>query len=121
MADRRDLGRRAEEAAVEYLRQRRHVVVGRNVRSRFGELDLITTCGDTLVFVEVRSKSALRFGRAIETIDRRKRLRIARLAEHYLMRNHLEERRVRFDVIGVTWRDDIPEIDHIENAFEVGD
>lgn len=116
---RQDLGRRAEEAAADYLRRRRHVIIARNVRSRSGELDLVTACEDTVVFVEVRSRSSHRFGCGIESIDRRKRRKIIQAAAQYLARHGLEERKIRFDVIGIEWRDGTPEIDHIENAFEV--
>lgn len=116
---RQDLGRRAEEAAADYLQRRRHVILARNVRSRSGELDLVTACEDTVVFVEVRSRSSHRFGCGIESIDRRKRWKIIQAAAQYLARHGLEERKIRFDVIGIEWRDGTPKIDHIENAFEV--
>lgn len=116
---RQDLGRRAEDMAVEYLRRRGHVILARNVRSRSGELDLVTACGQTVVFVEVRSKRSDRFGRAVESIDRRKRQKIIHAAARYLGRARLDERPIRFDVIGIDWRGGTPEIDHIENAFEV--
>lgn len=120
MSERRqELGRRAEDAAAEYLRQRRYVILARNVRSRFGEIDLVTAQGSTLVFVEVRSRSSDRFGSGIESIDRRKRRRIVRMAALYLAQQGLEERAVRFDVIGVDWSDGTARIDHVENAFAV--
>ncbi|MGH7857052.1 MAG: YraN family protein [Candidatus Binatia bacterium] len=111
------LGRRAEEAAAEYLARNRHRILERNFRCAAGEIDLVSTVGDLLVFVEVRSRTRADYGRGIETVDRRKQLRIRQAAEAFLYARRLGEVSVRFDVIGVEWRGDTPVIDHIENAF----
>ena len=103
---RQDLGRRAEDAAADYLRRRRHVIIARNVRSRFGELDLVTACEDTVVFVEVRSRSNHRFGCGIESIDRRKRRKIIQAAAQYLARHGLEEQKAAAQCASI--RRDIP-------------
>ncbi len=114
-------GRRGEDLACDHLRSLGYTIVARNVRTVAGEIDVVAERGATLVFVEVRSKSGSRFGTGLESVDRRKRARVARAAAAYLARGGFGERSARFDVIGIDWRKDgEPTIDHIESAFELG-
>lgn len=116
---RAELGRAAEQAAAEYLLARRHRVLARNVRSPYGEIDLVAVDdGGTVVFVEVRSRTGDRFGSGIDSVDRRKRRRIVRAARCFLAQNRLDDRSVRFDVIGIEWGDGEPRIEHVEAAFD---
>ncbi len=112
-------GRDGEALAWEHLRRAGYRLVARNLRTRFGEIDLVVEQGDTLVFVEVRSRAGTRFGTPLDSIDRRKRQQVARLAADFLSRRRLDDRRARFDVVAVEWQDGAPKIDHVENAFEV--
>jgi putative endonuclease len=114
-------GRDGEDLAWDHLRRAGYRLVARNVRSRFGEIDLVVERGDTLVFVEVRSRAGSRFGAPLESIDGRKRRQVARLAADFLARRRLDDRRARFDVVAVEWQDGAPKVDHVENAFEVPD
>ncbi len=116
---RRSLGKAGEDAAWQYLRRAGYVLLEQNLRTRFGEIDLVVAEGDVIVFVEVRSRSGARFGSAFESVDRRKQARIARVAEAYLASRRLEDRRARFDVVAIEWQDGRPTVDHLENAFEV--
>jgi putative endonuclease len=59
-------------------------IVGRNFRTRFGEIDLIARDGSTLVFVEVRLRTSSRFGGAAESITTAKRARLVAAAREYL-------------------------------------
>ncbi|MGA7178800.1 MAG: YraN family protein [Thiobacillaceae bacterium] len=72
--------------------------VSRNVRSRFGEIDLIMQDQDVLVFVEVRSRSRKDFGSAAESITAAKQRRIALAAREYLARQPAVPP-CRFDVV----------------------
>ena len=77
-------GARAEALAAAFLESRGLVIVARNVRSRYGEIDLIAREHDTLVFVEVRLRTSQRFGGASASIGAAKRARLAAAAERYL-------------------------------------
>lgn len=59
-------------------------VVARNVRSRFGEVDLVADDGDTLVFVEVRTRRSTAYATAEESAMPRKRARLGKTAALYL-------------------------------------
>lgn len=95
------LGRRGEEAAARWLEARGMRILARCFRVRGGEIDLVARDGSTLVFVEVKSRSGLSFGRPSEAVDRRKRVRLVRAAALYLLAHGGDERPCRFDVIEV--------------------
>jgi putative endonuclease len=79
-----DAGTQAEEQALGFLRSRGLHLKTRNYRCRLGEIDLIMTDGETLVFVEVRMRRNRAFGGAAESITPRKRTRLIAAARHYL-------------------------------------
>ena len=75
-------------------------ILARNFRCRRGEIDLIATDGELLIFVEVRARRSLAFGGAAASVDRKKQCKIARCANYFLSR-HAQWRHLpcRFDVI----------------------
>lgn len=104
-------GKAAEELAVEYLRAQGMRIVARNWRWRGGEVDIIAKDGNTLVFVEVKSRESSDFMQPEEAVDQRKRLHLWRSAQAYLEGKPLVP--VRFDVVAVTPQG----IRHIRGAF----
>jgi putative endonuclease len=93
------VGGEAEEAAARYLERQGLVIVARNFRTRLGEIDLVAKDGATLVFIEVRLRSAsARFGGAAGSIDRNKQRRIVAAARQYLAKLRAEPP-CRFDVV----------------------
>ena len=99
--NKRKAGNNSEEIAVSFLEKNHYLIRERNFSCRIGEIDIIAEENQELVFVEVRSKSYESFGRAIETINRKKQKKIRRVAEYYLMKYGLENRFCRFDVVGI--------------------
>jgi putative endonuclease len=95
------LGARGEEAAARHLESLGFRILERRFRTRAGEIDLVAEEQGTLVFVEVKSRSALGFGRPAEAVDARKRGRLTRAAAIYLMLRGLSDRPCRFDVLEV--------------------
>jgi len=120
---RRALGQQGELLAETFLRQKGYEIIGRNVRTRRGEIDLIAADKDSLVFVEVRTRSSLAFGTAAESITWRKRQKLRELAMDYLQSLPHYVPSFRFDVIAIH----VPasssaacrqaSIEHIEHAF----
>ena len=82
--DRRAFGLAGEHLAERELIRRGYEVVARNVRTRFGEIDLICRDGQGFLFVEVKTRRAGSFVAAAEAIDRRKAARLAVLAQSWL-------------------------------------
>jgi len=118
----RDLGRGAEEAAARFLEARGMRIVGRAFRTRAGEIDLVARDGDVLVFVEVKARASLSWGRPAEAVGWRKRARMERAARFYLMRHALHpEPPCRFDVVEVLARPGEPwTFRHLPDAFGAG-
>lgn len=75
------LGRRGERAAEKYLRRHGYRIVTRNFRAAGAEIDLIAMDGDTLVFVEVKTRRNRAAGAPEEAVDARKQSRMRRAAE----------------------------------------
>jgi putative endonuclease len=111
------LGDRGERAAARFLRRRGLRVLVRGYRTRFGEIDLIARDGDTLVFVEVKSR---RRGVPAEAVTEEKQRRISLAALHFLRKHELLDVRCRFDIVAIVWPDEggEPQIEHIPSAFE---
>ena len=114
------LGQEGESAAEEYLRHKGYRIVARNLRSSVGELDLVVEDGQVLVFVEVKARRSDAFGGAIHAVHQRKQEKLIQLAAQYLARHHIKDRLCRFDVVLLQGTEAvIPQIEHIQNAFEV--
>ncbi len=91
-------GLQAEQQALDYLLRQGLQLVERNVRSRRGEIDLVMRDGGVLVFVEVRQRSAARFGGAAASIGPRKQARLWHAAQAFLLR-HPAPFPCRFDAV----------------------
>ncbi|MCC3376255.1 YraN family protein [Cohnella sp. REN36] len=117
---RRARGIAAESAAAGHLSGLGYRIISRNWRCRIGELDLVALDGDTLVFVEVRSRRASgRFGTAVEAVTPRKCAQVRATAQAYLQRLRERDRAVRFDVVAVTFSatGELAELRHLPGAF----
>jgi len=112
-------GRQGEDLAVDWLRSHGYLIVARNYRRRFGEVDVIARQGDCLVFVEVKARSSSRFGTPLDALTLRKQRQLSRIARDYLVRHDQLETLCRFDVVSVVLKGDrSPEIDVVVNAFD---
>ncbi len=113
------LGKRGEALAARYLRRRGYKILARGDRLLPGELDLVALDGDTVVFIEVKTRRSADAGHPAEAVHAAKQRRLTRLAVTFLKRHGLLERPARFDVIAVTWPErGRPTLEHFENAFD---
>lgn len=121
--DKRARGDAAEADACVHLQQAGLRLLARNVRYRFGELDLVMADRGTLVFVEVRLRRAGPFGDGALSVDARKRRRIVLAARAWLAgRPWLGEAPCRFDVVSVEVRTDGEVAQQwIRDAFRLGE
>lgn len=116
---RAELGDRGERMAEEYLKKKGYRIIERNFRGRYGEVDIIARQGETVVFVEVKTRSGKQFGTPKEAVDPRKAKRIIKASQEYLQsEGSVEDTSMRFDVIGISIENDAPVYEHIEAAFE---
>jgi putative endonuclease len=98
-----ELGRRGEEAAFFYLRRRGYTVVARDWRSGKvrGDLDLVAWEGDTLCFIEVKTRTSRNVATAESAVDHDKARVLRRIARQYLLAVPDTPDRVRFDVLSI--------------------
>ena len=80
----KDLGRKGEEAAARYLVRRGYDIVERNWTCIAGEADIIALDGDTIVFVEVKTRTSAANGLPGEAVTKEKRARYEKIACLYL-------------------------------------
>ncbi len=121
--DRGALGQRGERLALGHLQAAGLALVVRNFRCRHGEIDLVMSDGDCLVFTEVRYRKARGFASAAASVDRSKRRKLERTAAFYITRHpHEAMRPMRFDVVAIDARDRAPpSITWIRDAFRPGE
>ena len=120
----KELGRKGEEIALNFLKEKGYELIARNYRChKFGELDLVMRDGKYLVFVEVRTKKNTVHGTPLETVDYAKRRQIEKMAKLYMTKEKVPENTYcRFDVVGIVLSGNgEPQIEHIQDAFIKGD
>lgn len=83
----RELGIKGEEIAAKFLSEKGYKILERNYHTRFGEIDLVCSKSNNLVFVEVKLKQGEDFGTPEEMVDRQKLSRVEKMANYYLMDN----------------------------------
>ncbi len=106
-------GKMGEDLVCTFLEKKGYNILERNFHSRYGEIDIIAKYGDAVVFVEVKTRKNLSFGRPAEYVTSAKMKKIIKTAFIYL---NGEECEMRFDVAEVLYGTE-NKINYIENAF----
>lgn len=114
---RKQTGNQGEDRAAEYLKKNGHEILFRNYRTNGGEIDIISSIGETIVFVEVKTLPNGNAELLSHVLDSRKQKRIIKTAKRFLTnyRQYINKY-IRFDVI-VLDMPGLPDIYHVENAF----
>lgn len=107
-------GTLAEKKAQIYLMKQGLKFITANYSCRFGEIDLIMQDKNFLVFIEVRARQSLLFGRASATVNFHKKQKILKTASHYLTVKKYDFP-VRFDIISIEGKEEA--ISWIKDAF----
>lgn len=115
----RATGSQGERIGEEYLKSHGYQILERNARSPFGEIDLIAQHENILVFVEIKTRSDNTFGFPEESVDRRKRNQLIRLASWYLTQHPKSNPQVRFDILAIELEGGHPNIRLIQDAFDL--
>ncbi len=113
-------GRVGEEAAVRHLKKQGYQILSRNFRKAFAEVDIVARDGETLVFIEVKTRSSLQFGAPVEAVNAVKQRRLSKIALDYMMQEGLGEHCARFDVVSVLLnaKGAVENIAVLKNAFD---
>ncbi len=111
---RSQLGTWGEHVALRSLRQRGFVLLARNVRTRYGELDLVLLDGNTLVAVEVKTRRSLRYGVPQESITQKKFTHLADATAAFVQRIRWQGP-YRLDAVSVVVRGKQARVLHLRN------
>jgi putative endonuclease len=112
-------GKNGEELAADYLVEAGYKIVECNYRCAFGEIDIVAEEGQTLVFVEVKSRRSEAYGSPQTAVGREKQRKLSRIALHYLQEKRLGNRPARFDVVAVKLLPSGSRVELIRNAFDL--
>ncbi len=114
----KNTGQTGEDIAAGYLKKNGYLVIERNYRQKGGEIDIIATKGDSLIFVEVKTRTSDTFGSPDEAVTKKKQQQIIKVAMLYLAQHDIADTQIRFDVIAISLsKTNNPVINHIEHAF----
>jgi putative endonuclease len=117
MAEHNELGHWGEEVAADYLRRKGYTIVERDWQSGHYDIDIIAMDEDTLVFVEVKTRRNRMFTEPETAVNYQKIRNLRQAANHYVKYRHANEP-IRFDIVTVVGtQKDVPEINHIPDAF----
>jgi len=120
LSTQKNLGKLGEDCAAKFLETAGYTIVARNFRIRSAEIDIIAQIDNVIVFVEVKARSNIRHGLPVEAVNLRKQKKIIEAAGIFLQDEKYCDCACRFDVVEVYLRDEqVEQINHIENAFEV--
>ncbi|MCG8616251.1 MAG: YraN family protein [Desulfobacterales bacterium] len=120
------LGKAGETAAARYLENRGYTILERNFRHKTFEIDIIARDGDTLCFIEVKTRSNTSKALPREAVHPAKQKKMILGATWYLKHKRLTNQRARFDVVEVVYAGktagpkEQPDITLIPNAFHGG-
>ncbi|MBI4948161.1 YraN family protein [Candidatus Berkelbacteria bacterium] len=109
------LGNQGEKLALQHL-PKKYKVLATNLRTKFGEIDILAQDGNVLVIVEVKTKSNDFFGHAIEMITATKRRKLILLAHELQMKHKTDS--VRIDIVTIDNAESEPVIKHHKGMIE---
>jgi putative endonuclease len=116
MALHNDFGNSGEKLAEEYLLRKGFSILEKNWRFKKAEIDIIAMIQNTLVVVEVKSRSSNYQGNPQDFVNHKKISLLVSAANEFVIRKNLDVL-VRFDIIAILKTNNKMTLDHIENAF----
>lgn len=114
---RHEIGKLGENLAVKYLEQNEYKVIEKNFECRQGEIDIIAINKNELVFIEVKTRTNIKYGKPVDAVDLKKRKHLIKAVEYYLYSRHLEDEFVRIDVIEIYLYQTKYKVNHIKQII----
>ena len=101
MTDKDTLGRAGEKYAAKLIKEKGYKIIATNIKTVFSEVDIVAIDKDTLVFVEVKTRSNKIFGHPLESVGKARIERLKRAIKSYSKNNPTLPKRLRIDVISL--------------------
>jgi len=114
MTKQREYGNYGEQLAATYLQHLGYVLLVSNWRFKYWEVDIIAKDGNTLVFVEVKSRSKAHYGQPEDFVDAKKQYNLIQAADAYIDLTSYEGE-IRFDIVSVYL--ETKKVELIKDAF----
>ncbi len=116
---RQEIGKWGESLACQYLSKNNYEIMKRNFRCCQGEIDIIArdVTKNEFVFVEVKTRSNLRYGNPSDAVTKLKQKYMRQTAKYYIYKNDLDFQKIRFDMIEVFIQKERAKVNHIEQVF----
>ena len=105
--------------ALRFLKKNGYRIFVRNYVCKMGEIDIIAKEKDTLVFIEVKTRTSTAFGPPQLAVNSAKQMQLSKVALYFLKEKSLEDVKARFDVVAILLGPKGPEIELIRDAFDV--
>ncbi len=97
-----EIGKLGEKLAKKFLEEREYEIICQNFRSKQGEIDIVAKDKDeTIVFVEVKTRTSLIYGVPAEAVNDTKIEHILKTAKYFLYSRKMRDKNIRIDVIEV--------------------
>lgn len=114
---RHEIGKIGEDVAARYIENLGYTIIERNFMATQGEIDIIAKDKEELVFIEVKTRTNIEFGRPIEAVNELKLKRLINTVKYYLYSKHLEREYVRLDIIEVYLSKNRCKINHLKQVI----
>lgn len=112
-----EIGKLGEDLATKYLEQQGYKVIERNFECRQGEIDIIAIDKNELVFIEVKTRTNLKYGKPVEAVNQNKQKHLTKAVRYYLYSRHLENEFVRIDVMEIYLYNHKYRVNHIKQIM----
>ena len=117
--EKKELGKKGEEKAIRFLKKRGYRLIEKNYVCKMGEMDIIAKEKDTLVFIEVKTRTSTLFGPPQLAVHSSKQRQLSKVALNYLKEKQLEDVKARFDVVAILLEQKGEKIELIKDAFDL--
>ncbi|MBY0354082.1 YraN family protein [Candidatus Babeliales bacterium] len=112
----KELGDKGEDFTAQWLEKQGFTICARNYRKRWGEIDVVASKDELLVFVEVKTRKDKYFPIS-ETVTYSKQKKLIRTAHSFVLEHNIQDKVLRFDIAALTSNGTHYEMTYIPNAF----
>jgi len=114
---RHEIGKLGEKFAVKYLEQIGYKILERNFECKQGEIDIIAIDNEELVFIEVKTRTNIKFGTPVEAVNQNKQKHLLKAVRYYLHSRNLESEFVSIDVVEIYMFEHKYRVNHIKQII----
>lgn len=101
MHTKNELGNLGEQIATEYIKKIGYKIIKRNFYCKQGEIDIIAQDKHEIIFIEVKTRSNIKFGQPSEAVNKEKIKHMYKAAKYFLYKSNNLNKFIRFDVIEI--------------------